>query len=206
MPFTAVDILIFAIMLLSGLFALLRGFVREVVTIVTWVGSAFVALQMLTVLGPSMHNLITKPIVADIVTFTIPFALMLYILTWAGNKVVLKLSGKEPGPVDGTAGFFFGIGRGFILVTIGFFLYDLIWAPKTSPDWLAEAQFEPVIVDSTNFYYSLFPSLKDDHKPAKKASKSNKSVKDKGDGKSEKGYSDRDRDGMDQLFKESGGG
>lgn len=208
MPFTAVDIIIFSVMLLSGLLAVLRGFVREVVTIVTWVGSAFVALQMLTVLGPSMHNLITNAIVADVVTFSIPFFMMLYFLSWAGNKVVLNLSGKEPGPVDGTAGFFFGVARGFIMVTVTYFVFDLLYAPKTAPDWIADAQFEPVIADTTDFYYDLFPALKDESKKkAKKpASKNKEAGKDKGDGKKEKGYSERDRDKIDQLFKDSGGG
>jgi len=208
MPFTAVDIIIFSVMLLSGLLAVLRGFVREVVTIVTWVGSAFVALQMLTVLGPSMHSLITNTIVADVVTFSIPFFLMLYLLSWAGNKVVINLSGKEPGPVDGTAGFFFGIARGFIMVTVTYFVFDLLYAPKTAPDWIADAQFEPVIADTTDFYYDLFPALKDQSKKkAKKpSSKTSPATKDKGDGKKEKGYSERDRDKIDQLFKDSGGG
>ena len=208
MPFTAVDIIIFAVMMLSGLLALLRGFVREVVTIVTWVGSAFTALHMLTLLGPFMHSLITKAWLADVVTFSIPFFGMLYLLSWLGDKVVKKLSGKEPGPVDGTAGFFFGIGRGFIMVTIAYFVFDLLYDPKTSPEWIADAQFEPVISDTTEFYYSLFPSLKAQTQPGTKAdpAKSNKSAKEAGDGKKEKGYSDRDRDEIDKLFKESGGG
>jgi membrane protein required for colicin V production len=208
MPFTAIDIIIFAFMLLSGLLALLRGFVREVVTIVTWVGSAFVALHTLTILGPFMHDLITKAWLADVVTFSIPFFLMLYFMTWLGNKVILKLSGKEPGPVDGTVGFFFGIGRGFIIVTIAYFVFDLLYDPKTSPEWIVDSQFEPVIADTTEFYYSLFPTLKAKPEPVKGAvpKKDGKSGKDKGDPKREKGYSERDREAIDQLFKDSGGG
>lgn len=208
MPFTAVDTIIFAIMLLSGVLALLRGFVREVVTIVTWVGSAFVALHMLTILGPFMHSLITKDWLADVVAFSIPFFAMLYLLSWLGNKVVLRLSGKDPGPVDGTVGFFFGIGRGFIIVTVSYFVFDLLYDPSTTPEWIADAQFEPVIEDTTDFYYSLFPNLKAQTGPkaTKPTDKSRDTTKSKGDGKDEKGYSDRDRDAIDQLFKDSGGG
>lgn len=167
MPFTAVDIIIFAVMLLSGLLALLRGFTREVVTIVTWVGSAFVALHSLTILGPFVHDIVTKAWIADIIAFSIPFFVTLFLLSWAGNKVIVKISGKEPGPIDGTAGFFFGIGRGFIMVTIAYFVFDLLYDPKKLPDWIAEAQFEPVIADTTEFYYSLFPNLKDQPDKAK---------------------------------------
>lgn len=208
MPFTAVDIIIFAVMLLSGLLALLRGFTREVVTIVIWVGSAFAALHLLAVLGPLMHELITKAWLADVITFTIPFFAMLFLLTWLGNKVIVKISGKQPGPIDGTVGFFFGIGRGFIMVTIAYFVFDLLYDPKGAPEWIAEAQFEPVISDTTEFYYSLFPGLK------AKPPAGNKAVpkKDTGPGNSandpkrEKGYSDRDRDEIEKLFKRAGDG
>ena len=208
MPFTAVDIIIFAVMLLSGLLALLRGFTREVVTIFTWVGSAFAALHSLAVLGPLMHELITKPWLADLVAFSIPFFAMLFLLSWAGNKLIVRVSGKQPGPIDGTAGFFFGIGRGFIMVTIAYFVFDLLYDPKTAPEWIAEAQFEPVIADTTEFYYSLFPGLKSKPavKPGAVPQKDPRPGNSSGDPKGEKGYSDRDRDEIEKLFKSAGDG
>lgn len=208
MPFTAIDIIIFAVMLLSGLLALLRGFTREVVTIIIWVGSAFVGLSMLSLLGPLMHDLVTKAWLADVITVTIPFFATLFLLTWVGNKVVLKVSGKQPGPVDGTVGFFFGIGRGFIMVTAAYFMFDLLYDPKGAPDWISEAQFEPVIADTTEFYYSLFPGLKATPPPGKKAvpKKDPKLDKSAGDPRREKGYSDRDRDEIEKLFKNAGDG
>ncbi len=208
MPFTAVDIIIFAVMLLSGLLALLRGFTREVVTIFIWVGSALAGLGMLSVLGPLMHELVTKAWLADVITFAIPFLVLLFLLSWAGNKVVLKVSGKQPGPVDGTVGFFFGIGRGFIMVTAAYFMFDLLYDPKVAPDWIAEAQFEPVIADTTEFYYSLFPGLKPAPPPGKKAApgKDPNIGKSAGDPTREKGYSDRDRDEIEKLFKNAGDG
>lgn len=208
MPFTAIDIIVFAVMLLSGLLALLRGFTREVVTIVVWVGAAFAGLSMLAVLGPMMHDLVTKAWLADLVTFSIPFFACLYGFHWIGNKVILKVSGKQPGPIDGTVGFFFGIARGFLMVTVAYFAFDLVYNPKSAPTWIADAQFEPVIADTTEFYYTLFPGLKAKAPGSKSntAQKPSEYSNSAGDPRSEKGYSDRDRDEIDKLFKNAGGG
>lgn len=208
MPFTAIDIIVFAVMLLSGLLALLRGFTREVVTIFVWAGAAFVGLSMLAVLGPLMHDLVTKAWLADLVTFSIPFFASLYALSWGGNKLVLKVSGKAPGPVDGTVGFFFGIARGFLMVTVAYFAFDLVYNPKVAPTWMADAQFEPVMSDTTEFYYALFPGLKA-KPPGPKIGPDGKPIlpgNSAGDPAPEKGYSVQERDEIDKLFKSAGDG
>ena len=44
MPITLLDIFLLAVMLISGLLAMIRGFMREILSIAAWVGAAVVTL------------------------------------------------------------------------------------------------------------------------------------------------------------------
>lgn len=202
MPITAVDIIIIAIMLLSGLFALLRGFVREFFTIVTWLGAVFVGFYSVPILGATFRTFITVGLIADLLAFAIPFFIVFFGLSHISNKLVKSIAGTDPGPIDGTAGFFFGIVRGFIIVTVAYFGYDVFVNPDRAPDFLARAKFRPMIEDTTEFYYTLVPGLKGD---ADRASTDKKQPKVTSNKEKEPGYSDQERDAIDQLFQSSSG-
>jgi membrane protein required for colicin V production len=206
MPITAMDIIIVAIMLLSGLFALLRGFVREVFTIVTWIGGVFTAFYFLPYLGGTFRNFITVGWIADLLAFALPFFTVFFALSYVSSKLVKNISGTDPGPIDGTMGFFFGIVRGFIIVTVAYFGFDVFMNPERTPDWLERAKFKPMIEDTTEFYYSLIPNLKGDEASSRSQRKSSTASSDQKTTKeNESGYSDQERDAIDQLFQSSSG-
>jgi len=200
MPFSALDVIIIAVMLLSGLFALLRGFVREVFSVVTWVGAVFIAFYLLPYLGVWMREFLTPVgILADLIAFAIPFSIVFFTLFFASGKLVKKLSGTEPGPIDGTAGFFFGLVRGFIIVTVAYFAYDVFANTEDeTPGWMAKARFRSIIEETTEAYYDMVPGLKEDEKTASRAENKKKRDADK-----ESGYSNKERDAIDQLFQSS---
>lgn len=199
MPFSALDVIIIAVMLLSGLFALLRGFVREMFSVVTWVGAVFIGFYLLPYLGIWMRNFVTIGLVADLLAFAIPFSIVFFSLFYVSGRLVKRLSGTEPGPIDGTAGFFFGLVRGFIIVTVAYFSFDVfVNSDDATPGWMAKARFRPVIEDTTEFYYSLVPDLKGDKKTAAKEQEKKKKNDDK-----ESGYSHKERNAIDQLFQSS---
>ncbi len=196
LPFTALDIIILAVCLLSGLFALLRGFTREVFTIITWIGAVFVGFYFLPYLGPTFRNYITIGAVADVFAFAIPFFIVFFALTHLCGRLSKLLGTTEIGPIDGTAGFFFGLVRGFIVVTIAYFSVDVFTQPEKTPDWMIKAKFRPMIEDTTDFYYSLVPNLKAD----KEEEARKKAAQKKAAQKKEQGYSDKDRDALNRLF------
>jgi len=67
LPINATDILVFAILLISGLLAFFRGFVREVLSVGAWVGAAFATLYGFAHVRPYARDLIGIDMIADII-------------------------------------------------------------------------------------------------------------------------------------------
>lgn len=206
MPFTAADIIILAIMLLSGLLALMRGFVREVFTVVVWVAAAFAALTLFETFSPIMRGMISIGALADGLALGIPFLISLVFLSVFSGKLVVKLSGHQPGPLDGTAGFLFGIARGFILICIVYLGFQFFYQPQAAPAWLADAKFLPLI-EKTNGYFQTVSPARAEASAVTPKSKKKSSARAKDfpveDTEDEKGYSKQERGAIDQLFQSS---
>ena len=62
-----VDIVVIAVVAISALIAFLRGFVREVLTIGSWLGASLVTLYGFPLLQPKFEQWISSKLAADIV-------------------------------------------------------------------------------------------------------------------------------------------
>ena len=67
-PINLIDLGVILVLLISGFFAFVRGFVREVLSVAGWVGAGIIALYLFEPLRPHVHGLIPSPLIADIVT------------------------------------------------------------------------------------------------------------------------------------------
>lgn len=198
MPFSPADVIILVIMLLSGLFALLRGFTREVLTTLTIV---------LTVLGtywafPGMSGVIDDFVrpgwLADGIA-AVALILSLYgVFTFLSSLLVQKWGADKPGPVDGTMGFIFGLARGFILVALIYLFYGWTTSPSQRPAWITNARFLPLIED-TNEVFVRFAEGAVAREGSTDKSAKDSSAKPK-DGSGEKGYDKDTRGAMDKLI------
>ena len=83
MPITLLDIILLAVMLISGLLAMVRGFMREVLSIAAWGAAAIVTLYSYSKLLPSAAlvppTVLTRigPLAAPAGTFTVSELLLL---------------------------------------------------------------------------------------------------------------------------------
>src|SRR5215510_10792521 len=66
MPITWLDIVLLAVMLISGLLAMIRGFMREVMSIASWAAAALVTLYFYPKLVPQAKQYITSDLVATL--------------------------------------------------------------------------------------------------------------------------------------------
>ena len=131
--FTLIDGIVAAIIILSAILAYSRGFVRESLAILGWIGAAVLAF----IFAPAVRPLIAQipylnSLIADncelgtIAGFAVVFALALVlfsILTPLFSSVVQR---SALGGVDQGMGFLFGVARGILLVVIAFIVYDRI--------------------------------------------------------------------------------
>jgi membrane protein required for colicin V production len=144
---TIADLAIIGIMVLSGVLALMRGFTREVFSILSWAGASFITLWLFPPLLPTGRSLLgfLPTIARDVTTGVVIFMVSLVALSYVTTKLTEKVRGKEPGNWDGTAGFIFGLARGFMVVAVLFLFYGWVVQPKKDPTWIANAKLLPLI-------------------------------------------------------------
>ncbi|HHY01541.1 MAG TPA: CvpA family protein [Paracoccus sp.] len=131
--FTLIDGIVAAIIILSAILAYSRGFVRESLAILGWIGAAVLAFVFAGAMRPLIAQIpYVDKIIADncelgmIAGFAVVFALALVvfsILTPLFSSVVQR---SALGGVDQGMGFLFGVARGVLLIVIAFIVYDRV--------------------------------------------------------------------------------
>lgn len=217
MPFTWLDIALFAVMVLSGLLAMMRGFSREVLSIVSWVAAAAAAAAVwfhFPDLKEIARNYIQPDYLADIVLTAVAFVLVLVIVSALTAKLSDRILQSEAGALDRTMGFIFGVGRGLILVVIAFLLFDWLVPRDRNPSWVRHARTMPIIDKTADYIVSYLP--KD---IAETLRRPGSGTKKKGDGRNDPAgtqpapspdqrdttYKNREREGLNQLVEGSSG-
>ena len=147
MPFQLLDLILFGIMLISGLLALMRGFTREVLSLVAWGASAVAA--YFAIKQPALLDLampyVDKAILAQIAVGAIAFIITLIVVSLISVKISDSVVDSAVGGFDRTLGFMYGLGRGFVLVAIAYLFYGWLLPFDKQEDWVRNASSLPAI-------------------------------------------------------------
>lgn len=158
MSFTWPDIALVAVMLISGLMALMRGLSREVLSLVAWgfaAVAAFYAIfsepvraQATSLLTPYVGD---NEVVITIALAGVVFLVVLIVLSVIGAKISDAVLETGAGPIDRTLGFFYGLGRGLVLMMTVFIFY--VWlVPRDKIDSsVRDAMLLPVLSSASSF-------------------------------------------------------
>jgi membrane protein required for colicin V production len=156
LPFGIVDICFVAILVISGILAYIRGFVREVLSVAAWVGAAFVTLYGYRPLQPVSHQYIANPMVADLVTGAVLFVGSLIVFSLVASVLSRSVRESAASGFDRALGFAFGVLRGVVLVCL-LYLSAAWFFPDDMPPAITEARTFPLIDGSTQVLLALVP-------------------------------------------------
>src|SRR6266581_2877901 len=115
MPITWLDLLLLGVMLISGLLAMIRGFMREILSITAWGAAAVATLLLYPKLLPIAKANISSDIVATGAVIGGVFLITLLIVSIITVKVSDMVLDSRIGALDRTLGFLFGLGGGLII-------------------------------------------------------------------------------------------
>jgi membrane protein required for colicin V production len=151
-----IDIGVIAVIGLSAVFAFARGFVREALSIVAWVGAGFITLYgfnaVYAIVDPMVHNPLLSQLIAGFGLF-VACLIALTILTGIVARTV-RSSGLSP--IDRTLGFVFGLARGAFIVCLAYLLLDLAQVNER-PQWLVDAKSVPYLQQGANLIRNFLP-------------------------------------------------
>ena len=110
MPITLLDIGLIVIMLISALLAMVRGFMREVLSIAAWILAAGATLYSYTKLLPYAKQYFNNDIVAAAAVVGGVFLVTLIVVSILTVRVSDMVLDSRVGALDRTLGFLFGLG------------------------------------------------------------------------------------------------
>lgn len=143
--FNLIDLIVVTVIVLSGIFALARGFVKEVFSIASWVGAVFATLYGFQPASALARQFIGAPLIADAVAGGTVFLLTLFVLSFVSSFIANRVRGSAVGSVDRSLGFVFGLLRGFVLLSIAYLAISWALPPEDQPKWVRAAKTMPLL-------------------------------------------------------------
>lgn len=155
---TAFDVGFGVLVLISAILATARGLTREILSLVTWLGSAAIAAYMYFKHPEIAEGYIKEKIVADVATVAVSFIVSLIILHVITMRIADFVVDSRIGALDRTLGFIFGALRG-ILIAIVVVVFGLWLFPDSTklPDWAKESKSLPYLQDAGNKLVAALP-------------------------------------------------
>ena len=157
MPITLLDVILLVVMLISGLLAMIRGFMREVLSIAAWIIAALVTLYAYPRVLPLASEYFSSKLVATGIAVAGVFLLTLMVVTLITVRISDLVLDSRIGALDRTLGFLFGLGRGLIIVVVAFLFFAWLVPDRSQPDWVRGAKSRVVLQSTGNWLESLLP-------------------------------------------------
>ena len=226
MPITLLDIVLIVVMLVSGLLAMVRGFMREVLSIAAWVIAALVTLYGYAKAVPYAKEYISNDLIATGVAVAVLFLGTLLVVSLFTVKVSDLVLDSRVGALDRSLGFLFGLGRGLVIMVVAFLFFVWLVPAKSLPDWVKNARSRPVLQGTGDWLLSLLPDdpetaiLKRLHRPKEGDDSAPQDTPPPGPGQrsdlgvaparvaggdTDAGYKRNDRQGFEQLLESTRG-
>jgi membrane protein required for colicin V production len=153
----AVDITVVVVLLASGVFALMRGFVYEVLAMAGWIAAALAALWGIPLARPFVQPYIASQTLADIAGGTAIFLVSLLASSFITHAISRRVQKSAVSSVDRSLGFAFGLLRGLVLTSLCFMVVTKLMAPE-EPPLLTNAKTRPLLAASARIIQSLVPA------------------------------------------------
>lgn len=157
MPFSWLDLILAAIMLISGFLAMLRGLTREVLSILSWAVAALATLYFFPQYQAQARVYIEPALLADAALAGGIFLVVLIIVSLITVRISDGVLDSRIGALDRTLGFLFGLARGLVLVVIAYLFFTWLVPEDTQPPWIRDARSLPILKQTGAGIVSLLP-------------------------------------------------
>src|SRR5436309_4455933 len=138
---TLFDVVVVAVVVLSSLLALMRGFIREVIALAAWIAGLVLAFTFAGPLAAQFESSRSSPVLAQVLAFAAIFVGVLI----AGGIIAAVVSGAIRaiglGGLDKVLGGAFGVLRGVAFVVLFVLIAGLTGLPQR--DWWQNSALAP---------------------------------------------------------------
>jgi membrane protein required for colicin V production len=157
MPFSLLDIALIGVMLISGVLAMVRGFMREVLSIASWGIAALATLWGYSKAVPIVKQYIQNDLLATGVAVAGIFLITLLVVSLFTVKISDLILDSRVGALDRSLGFLFGLGRGLIIMVVAYLFLAWLVPAKSQPSWVQNARSRGVLQGTGDWLLSILP-------------------------------------------------
>ncbi len=163
MPITWLDFLLLGVMMISGLLAMIRGFMREILSITAWAAAAVATILLYNRLLPVAKANIPNDMLAAGAVIGGVFLITLLLVSIITVRVSDMILDSRIGALDRTLGFLFGLGRGLIIVVVAFLFFSWLVPGNKQPEGVRNAKSRVVLENTGEWLQALLPQDMDNY-------------------------------------------
>ncbi|MGV8930163.1 MAG: CvpA family protein [Brevundimonas sp.] len=157
---TGFDVIAILIILASAAAGWVRGGTREIITLLSFVLAAFIALVALPLTAP-LGRALVNPDWAGTISAAVASFLLIYFGIRLFGSVLSKRAQAHPqlGGVDRIIGIFVGTARSLVLLGAIHLVIAAAMPGERTPRWLSEAALNPVTAGAARMIQSVLPGI-----------------------------------------------
>jgi membrane protein required for colicin V production len=144
MPITLLDGIVVGFTLVSAMLAMVRGFSREILSILSWAAAAAAAFFLYPYVLPYLAPYIDHEQVAMAASAGVVFIIALIIVTIITMRLADFIIDSRIGALDRALGFLYGAARGLLVVAVGLLFFNWL-VGANPPAWITEAKSRPLL-------------------------------------------------------------
>jgi len=156
MPITLLDGILVGFTLVSAMLAMVRGFSREVLSVVSWAAAAAAAFFFYKPVLPYLKPYIENEKIAMAASAGVVFIIALIVVSVITMKLADWIIDSRIGALDRTLGFLYGAARGILVVAVALLFFNWLAGAKASA-WVMEAKSRPLLEQIGAKLESLLP-------------------------------------------------
>ncbi len=138
------DLIIIVIIILSAFFAFVRGFSLEILSLSGWFISIGLSYLYGGIATNYINTLLNNLIISSVISYTLFFVLILIIFSLLTKNISSIIKDSFVGILDRSLGFFYGLARGYLLISFCYFSYDYFYRGE-KPDFLDNSKLIPIV-------------------------------------------------------------
>ncbi|MGX8008664.1 CvpA family protein [Mesorhizobium sp. ORM8.1] len=144
MPITLLDGILVGFTLVSAMLAMVRGFSREVLSVVSWAAAAAAAFFFYKPVLPYIKPYVDNDKIAMAASAGAVFLIALIVVSVITMKLADWIIDSRIGALDRTLGFLYGAARGILVVAVALLFFNWLAGAK-APAWIANAKSRPLL-------------------------------------------------------------
>lgn len=154
---TWVDGAVLLIIVLSALFSMVRGFVREVLGVGAWAGAAYAAVRLYPLVQPYVNSVLPAKNFVVYVSMGVVFLVVLILLSLLSALIGGMVRDSPLSGLDRSLGLVFGAARGAFIVCLAYIALSVGVDETQWPAPVVNARFLPAVYQGAVVLAGLLP-------------------------------------------------